>query len=196
MNAAGMARGSARRGGSPSGLSDHIVLADWRRVRVRPIVPGDVMAEQAFVSSLSLESRYRRFHVGLNELPAQVLASWTAIDYRSHVAIVAESWERAIVADARYVVESDRRSAEFGLAVADGWQGVGLGRQLVSRLAAFAYRDGIRRLTGTVLHDNRPMLALVRSLGGWIEASPTDPAILIAQFDLASGGVLAGRASA
>jgi GNAT superfamily N-acetyltransferase len=57
--------------------------------------------------------------------------------------------------------------AEFAVAVADRYQGRGLGRLLLGRLVEAARPAGIRWLTGEVLANNHRMLHLLRH-SGWI----------------------------
>jgi acetyltransferase len=147
-------------------------LSDGREVTVRPVVADDADATQAFVSGMSAHSRYLRFHVGLVHLPEVVLHQFTDVDQRTTVALVAQaeceehgSRGTAIVADARYVVDEDGASAEFAIAIDDEWQGAGLGRQLLTQLAAHARSQGIGMLYGDILWGNERMLRLVRSVG-------------------------------
>ncbi len=160
----------------PARQPDLLTLRDGRRVRVRPVRAHDAAAEQAFVVALSPLARYRRFHLGLSELPAGLLRSFTEVDQSAHVALVAEAGD-TIVADARYVRDSTGRTGEFAIAVADAWQGSGLGRALMQRLLASAGRAGLERLCGAVLADNEPMLAVMRRLGARLAADPEDPAL-------------------
>jgi len=145
---------------------ERVELADGRRVIVCPVDPRDAPAEQAFIGALSQDSRYRRFHFGLRELPPDMLRAMTEIDQRLHVALVARNAAApgTLVADARYVRDEDDGgdSAEFAVAIADAWQGAGLGREMLRRLAVHAGRHGVRRIHGDVLWGNEPMLALVR----------------------------------
>ena len=69
-----------------------------------------------------------------------------------------------LLAEARYVVGDDG-AAEFALAVADAWQGQGMGRALLLRLAAHARTEGLGVLHGTVVPGNEPMLRLMSGLG-------------------------------
>ena len=55
--------------------------------------------------------------------------------------------------------------AEFAVAVADGWQQRGVGTALMSHLIAVARSEGIIRVSGVVLADNRQMLELCGHLG-------------------------------
>lgn len=167
---------------APLAVADRWFLADGRSVVVRPLGPGDAAAEQAFVAGLSPASRYLRFHVGLQRLPPSLLRALTEIDQRLHVALVActagGDGDETIVADARYVIGADPREAEFAVAVADDWQGAGLGREMMRRLLLRAADDGLLRLVGRVLWDNRPMLGLTRALGGKATADVGDASAL------------------
>lgn len=159
-------------------------LHDGRRLSVLPLRPQDAAAEQAFVSTLSRQSRYRRFHAGIPSLPPSLLTQLVEVDQWQHVALVARPLgQPQIVADARFVRDADDTArAEFAIAVADDWQGLGLGRQLLLRLARLAQSQGVLHLRGDVLWDNRPMLGLVERLGGTLHRRADEPGVLRASF--------------
>ena len=60
----------------------------------------------------------------------------------------------------------------FALLVADPYQGRGLGHHLMERLIKVARDRNVKRLTGLVLRENRPMLELLKNLG--FTASPAE----------------------
>lgn len=162
-------------------------LAGGRLARLRPISACDAAAEQAFFNALSLDSRHKRFHIGLRELSPALLKLLTEVDQSQHVAWVVEAVEpgQPVIADARYVHEAERpERAEFALAVADDWQGRGLGRRLVAHLAAHARRHGVRQLYGDILADNRRMLALMREFGARMQVHPDGPQLVRAVLEL------------
>jgi len=163
-------------------------LTGGREVSLRPVTAIDAAAEQVFFSALSLDSRQKRFHVGLRELSPSLLKLLTDVDQRQHVAWVVEALEpgHPVIADARYVREAVRpERAEFALAVADDWQGRGLGRRLIAHLAAHARRHGVQRLHGDILADNRRMLALMRDHGARLTAHPDGAQLVRAVLNLA-----------
>ncbi len=177
---------------SRSELTQGLILEDGRAVDMRPVHAGDAPAMQNFVRGLSGATRQMRFHIGIRELPPDLLRAMTAVDPRCHVAVVAEAQHHAtasLAAEARYVRSHARRSeAEFALTVADAWQGAGLGRALLQRLMCHARRRGVTRWVGDVVHENLPMIALVRSMGGLFVAVPGDATLLRAVFDLSKDG--------
>ena len=160
-----------------------IELSDGRRLELAPVAPHDACAEREFFSALSMTSRYRRFHFGMRELTPEQSRAMTAIDQHHHVAFVARpEGEQGIVADARYVLRADSADAEFAIAVADDWQGAGLGRALLTRLAAHARAEGVTSLFGDVLWGNAGMIALMRSLGATLRRVPGDSTVVRAEF--------------
>lgn len=163
-------------------------LSGAHALRLRPITAADAGAEQAFFRGLSLDSRHKRFHVGLRELSPGLLRLMTEVDQQLHLAWVAEALEPGwpVVADARYVREvASPERAEFALAVADAWQGRGLGRRLIAHLAAHARAQGVQQLYGDVLADNRRMLALMRDQGGRLLPHPDGLQLVRTVIDLA-----------
>lgn len=168
----------------PLELIDTLRLQDGRAVVIRPVMPHDAIAEGVFVGQLSPLSRRLRFHGAVNRLPDAVLDAMTHVDHEQHVALIAQALDADgrphIVADARYVADPARddearpRSAEFAVAVADAWQGAGLGRALMERLARHARGQGLGALHGAVLADNAPMLGLMRALGATVAPDASD----------------------
>ena len=78
----------------PAELIDVVHLVDGRRMTVRPVLPQDADLLQTFVRGLSDESRRNRFFRALHELPGDLLARFTPIDYRRHLALVAEVFDK------------------------------------------------------------------------------------------------------
>ena len=137
-------------------------------VALRQIRPDDAAALQDFVRDLSPASRRLRFHAALNELPGATLRALTCVDQRSRVAFVltvTEHGTERIVGEARYAVSTDGEAAEFGIAVADAFRGLGLAERLLAALIDAARAAGLRWLVGEVLAGNARMLALMRRCG-------------------------------
>lgn len=146
-----------------------LTLRDGRRVMLRPIHRSDAPAlQRLFFRGLSPRARLLRFHGVVNDMPEAALRALTTQVPRRHVALAAVTTTNdglsTLLAEARYAVDDDGE-AEFAVAVADAWQGHGLGRALLLRLAAHARTEGIAMLNGAVVPGNEPMLRLMRSLG-------------------------------
>ena len=148
----------------PIELEGQIHARDGRAVRVRPIRPEDAEREKRFFGRLSDRSRYQRFMQYLPQLSARMLARFTQLDYDRELALVA-LWQDEFVAVGRYAPNEDGRSAEFALAVADDWQGKGLGHALLEQLCDSARAAGYEALYGHILEANHDMLQLAAHLG-------------------------------
>ena len=190
----------------PVHLVDVLRLPDGRRVVLRPILPRDKEMLRAFVRSLSDEARYFRFMSGLAELPEAMAERFTCIDYCSHVSLVAEVETDAgaiMVAEVCYIVDAGMPSScEFAIAVADDWQGRGLGRAMLARLAEHAAASGIRRMAADTAAANKAMIGLAKRLGCNVTRKREDGSLMSLVKDLqpparhAASTVLAARAAA
>lgn len=157
------------------------LLQRWQiagcNVTVRPVRPEDAPLEQAFVASMSEESRFFRFMDSIRELPPTLLARFTQIDYSREMALLAtinDDGKERLVGSARYALSPDGEAAEFALAVADEWQQCGLGRRLMATLVDCARQAGYRTMVGDVLSANAKMLRLMEGFGFSILPHPED----------------------
>jgi GNAT superfamily N-acetyltransferase len=121
-------------------------LRDGSAVLIRPVRPEDA---------------------GLLEDGFAGLRYVTDVDHRDHEALGALDHARGGgVGIARYVRDrEDPHAAEIAVIVIDGWQGRGLGTELLARLSERACQEGIRRFTAAVAADNAAMTGLLRNLG-------------------------------
>lgn len=137
-----------------------------RRVTVR-VVRQDEAAEllaQVF-AGMSPASRRARYLADLDELSPRAVAALSDLDPSRHVAVVAEVRRRGLVVPVglgRFV--RDRPTdAEIAYEVVDAWQGRGIGRLLVRRLAELARDAGVQRLHATIHRDNLASITLLRT---------------------------------
>jgi RimJ/RimL family protein N-acetyltransferase len=137
------------------------------RIEIRPIRPDDREALADGLRRLSAESRYRRFFSPLDELSEQQLTYLTEVDHHDHEALVAvEAGTEQGIGVARFVrSKGDPGVAEVAVAVADDWQGRGIGSELLHRLTERAREEGISRFSGSILEENRPMRELMAEVG-------------------------------
>lgn len=141
-------------------------LRDGSQIRVRPIRPGDRRPLAEAFARLSPESRYRRFFTPMSELSERALSYLTEVDHHDHEALVALSDEELLVGVARYVRDAPAsRVAEAAITVSDDWQGRGLGRALLKRLASRAREEGVRQFSALVKVENPAAVELLRGLG-------------------------------
>ena len=171
----------------PVELISELSLRDGTRLTLRPIRPEDAELERSFVAGLSEEARYFRFFYRMGELAPAMLARFTQVDYDRELALVAVSEEEgkpAFVAVARYLANPDLSNAEFAIVVGDAWQRRGIATLLMRKLIECAKRRGFARMSGVILRQNEPMLALMRALGFAIEDDAEDPSQVVAVLPL------------
>jgi RimJ/RimL family protein N-acetyltransferase len=167
-----------------------VELRDGRRVSIRAIRPDDREEFRETFTHLSFEARYNRFMSAIKELPCDVLeraVNPVAGREQALVAIAGEGADEEIVGGARYFVEPDDTTCEFGITLADDWCRVGLASRLMKKLIESACAQGLKRMEGFVLATNKPMLNLARRLGFEVGSSTEGPTVKLVQLDLDSG---------
>ena len=133
---------------------------------MRPIRPQDSQGLLEGFQRLSPESRYRRFLAPKAKLGRAQLKYLTEVDHHDHEALLAFDPETRNGLGVAPFVRSreDPAVAEVAIAVADDWQGRGLGTALRD-LAARAREEGIRRFSASVLAENSAVIEMVFKLG-------------------------------
>ena len=154
---------------------------------IRPLRPDDLPIESQFLQGLSPETRSNRLLGGAIRISREYLERLTNVDYPREMAFAAtlmlDDAER-MVGVARYVTCEDGRSCEFAIVIADAWQGRGIGRRMISKLALVARNAGLSVIYGDVLAMNRPMLELMRRMGFRLARHPDDATITRATLEL------------
>lgn len=150
-------------------MAIHTQLNDGTPVSIRRVGPADEARLREGIAQLSPQSRYLRFFSGMREAPPHVLRALASADGHDHVAWGAlrsdlpETPALGVVHAFRDSDDPD--AAEFSVAVVDQYHGRGLARLLTAVLLLDCAREGYDRFTVHILPENRPALALARSLG-------------------------------
>src|SRR3712207_9159988 len=132
-------------------------------VTTRPVRPDDAPLFCRLWDRLSPETVYRRFHAPLRSPPADA-RRLVEVDHDLREALVAVVGGE-VVGGARYDRSpTDPAPADVAVVIEDGWQGVGVGPQLLTELTELAARRGVRSLTADVQTDNDRVVGLVRRL--------------------------------
>jgi RimJ/RimL family protein N-acetyltransferase len=157
---------------------DAETLKDGSRVLVRPVAAQDADRLREAFRRLSPASRYRRFHAPMANLPGPLLRYLTQVDHRDHEALVGVTADgEDIVGVARFVRHrDDPAAAEVAVTVLDDWQGRGLGRLLLERLADRAREEDVRRFTALVQPENEQAADLLARLGP-VRRAPRDATV-------------------
>jgi ribosomal protein S18 acetylase RimI-like enzyme len=148
-------------------------LNDGTPVCIRRVRKDDEDRLKAGIASLSNRSRYLRFFSGMKEPPQVVIDRLLEVDGHDHIAWgairndIPEAPALGIVHAFRELDDPD--SAEFSVAVIDGYHGRGLARLLTAVLLLDCRDEGLEELAVHILAENDAALALTRSMGGQLE---------------------------
>jgi acetyltransferase len=158
-------------------------------VTIRPLRPDDVGIEREFVTGLSDETRYSRLLGGAIKVTDEYIRRLTHLDWSREVALAAITMlgdAETIIGVARYVIDDSGEACEFAIVIADAWQGRGIGRRMLLKLASVARLRGLRRMYGEILSTNHAMLGMVRKLGFALARHPGDASIVRATLELSA----------
>ncbi len=140
-------------------------------ITVRPLQPDDAPFLVELFAHLGEETRYRRFNESLqnpNEdrvwAEAEQIAHGVAVNSRGLLAFTdLPEIENTPVGGVRYVMSSPQE-AEIAVTIADQFQGLGIGTELVRMIVEEARANGLERLVGVVQNDNKAVWSLLRNL--------------------------------
>lgn len=173
----------------PSELEEEVVLADRRKLLLRPVRPEDEPALQRGFARLTPDEIHMRFFVPMKALTHVVAARFTQIDYDREMALVLTEngipGRTEIYGVVRITSDPDGETAEFAIIIQGEMTGQGIGLYMMKRIIAYARNCGIREIYGEVLRENNPMLSLCEFLGftrGY--ADPDDRSIVRVRLKL------------
>ena len=164
-----------------------IRLRDGRNVVLRVAAQGDVPRIAELYAGLSPASFRLRFFSGCPK-PA-LLARLARIDVAPGAVslIAATPGSDRLAAEARYVPTAED-AGELALAVLDDFQGLGLGRLMLSALIDHAKASGLERLSAVVNIANDTMMHLLTRYGSAL-TEPADESFVISLEISATGGM-------
>ena len=170
----------------PHEYSSDFTMHNGEQVTIRPIRPDDESLMVAFHKELSEHSVYMRYG------NASTLSFRTAherltqvcfIDYDREMALVAKNVDCGIIGVGRLIKDRAQNAAEFALVVADKYQTLGLGGELLHRVLTIARQEGLESVYGFILPDNPRMQSLARELGFSLEF-PSDGGLIEARLQI------------
>jgi len=156
----------------PEHLEVHRTTRSGFAVFFRPVRINDEHLMKDFFYKLSSDSMYHRFISSRTDMPHERLQRFVAIDYRREMVILAtieEEGKEIAVGMGQYLIDEKSHTAEVAFVVLDGYQGKGIGAELLTYLTFLARKQGLLGFAATVLQDNKPMLHLFESMGFEIE---------------------------
>lgn len=156
------------RGRYPDELERTWQPAGAQAVRIRPLRIDDLELERRFVADLSPATLYLRLQYSATQPNDRDLVRLLDLDYYDRLAVAAlqeTAAGPAIIGVARYARLGQSRTAECAIVVADAWQGLGLGSELMRSLATAARERDIDDLEGTALAENQRIVDWARRFG-------------------------------
>jgi acetyltransferase len=171
----------------PKELEEVVTLGDGKRVLLRPIRPEDEPNHHALIANTAKQDLRFRFFTAIGEIAHAQMARLTQIDYvreMAFIAVPAEEPGRETLGVVRIVADADNDTAEYAILVRSDTQGAGIGHALMEKIIRYCRARNIRRITGEVLTENRPMLKLAEAVG-FKRARYVDGDIVEVELDLA-----------
>jgi acetyltransferase len=159
----------------PSQWLRHLEMKDNWRIMVRPIRPEDEPLIHEFLRHVTKEDLRLRFFAAMKQFSHEFIARLTQLDYARAMAFVAfDEATGEMVGVVRIHSDSIYESGEYAILLRSDLKGRGLGWMLMQLIIDYAKSEGLKHISGDVLHENTVMLAMCRSLGFEIEADPVE----------------------
>ncbi|RZK94185.1 MAG: N-acetyltransferase, partial [Methylobacterium sp.] len=159
-----------------------------RTVDVRPVRPEDEPLFQAFFATIDPEDVRLRFFAPVRDFSHAFLARLTQLDYARAIAFVAldETAEGAdrMLGAVRLHADAGGTTGEYAILVRSEARGTGLALALMRLMLDWAASEGIGTVEGTVLAENRAMLAVCRRLGFSQSRDPEDMGVVKVRLGL------------
>jgi acetyltransferase len=159
----------------PSQWVRHLALKDHMRIMVRPIRPDDEPSIYEFVRHVTKEDLRLRFFAAMKQFSHEFIARLTQLDYARAMAFVAfDEATGEMVGVVRIHSDSIYETGEYAILLRSDLKGRGLGWMLMQLIIEYAKSEGLKQVSGDVLHENTVMLDMCRRLGFDIANDPVE----------------------
>lgn len=178
--------GTGERGVYPVHLEEFI-YRDEHKISIRPAKPVDERRIQEHYYGLNRDDVVNRFFHEKTSFIRSDVETKSQIDYIREltlIALVGETGFEKVIAIGEYLLEADTNMAEVAFSVATDYQGMGLGKVLLRKLAQAARDNGIAGLIAYTVPTNKAMIGLFKSLPYKAKTSVVDDGLkLSCKFD-------------
>ncbi len=163
-------------------------------VRLRRVDDADREDLAEFYAALSPESRMRRFLGTSSGMPDASCRSLCSPDHAHEEGFVADLWLAGSPYDGQIVghlclVPVDASTVELAVAVADGYNGQGIGRRLFEAALAWAGERQIATVVATAFADNARVLRLLTSAPHGAQVQPVGAGVVEIRISTGSAGL-------
>ncbi len=151
-------------------------------VTIRPAKPVDERRIQEHYYNLDKSDVVSRFFHEKTSFVRNQVEGISQIDYvknLSILAVVGEFGFGKVVAVGEYLIDENKNMAEVAFSVNKEWQGKGLARILILKLAQAASENGISGLIAYTSHDNLAMINLFKILPYKVKTSFDDDVLIL-----------------
>jgi len=158
------------------------IMKNGREIMIRPIRAEDEPLLVRFHETLSERTVYLRYFYPMKlsqRVEHERLSRICFVDFDHEITLLAElpdprPAESRIIGAGRLIKILGTGDAEFAILVGDAFQGFGLGMELLRRLVEIAPKENIRRIIGSILHDNTSILRVTERLGFKLQGQAKD----------------------
>jgi len=165
----------------------HMQLRDGTPILVRPVRPEDEPLYPPFFAAVTPDDLRLRFFAPVKDFSHAFIARFTQIDYARAMAFIAlDAASGAMLGVVRLHSDAEYKSGEYAVLVRSDLKSHGLGWLLMQLIIEYARSEGLRTISGQVLHENSAMLQMCRELGFQIEHDPQEPSSVIVRLPLAA----------
>jgi acetyltransferase len=159
----------------PSHWNRELILRDGSRVPVRPIRPDDESKLLQLLQSVSKEDLRLRFFDSIKEFSHEFLVKLTQLDYSRAMAFVAlGETADVIIGVVRLHRDATYENGEFAILIRSNLKGRGLGWALMQLIIEYATSEGLKVISGQIMHENSVMIDMCRELGFEVKADPME----------------------
>lgn len=158
--------GEALRSIYPVNLEE-VIVVDGETITIRPAKPVDERRIQEHYYTLDQEDIFRRFFHEKTSFERWEVENKSQIDYIKDltlIGVVGESGFDQVVAVAEYLLLVKSNMAEVAFTVNRDYQGKGLGKIFLKKMADAARENGIAGLVAYTAPQNRAMIGLFKTL--------------------------------
>lgn len=173
--------GEAVRAVYPVGLEDTIIR-DEKKITIRPAKPVDERRIQEHYYTLEKKDVFSRFFHDKKSFNRSDLENKSHIDYIKDltlIGVVGEVGFDEVISVAEYLLIVEENMAEVAFSVSKEYQGKGLGRIFMKKLAEAARNNGISGLVAYTVPSNKAMINLFKTLPYKVKTKIEDDALVL-----------------
>jgi GNAT superfamily N-acetyltransferase len=166
---------------------EETLTVDKVPVTLRPAKPVDLRRIQEHYYNLGSADVYARFMFARSRFSWEEIEDKAQIDYVHNLtmlALVGEFGFGQVIGLGEYLCGPGSNIAEIAFSVSRAWQGKGLGKRLLAKLAQAARENGLDGLIAYTMSENRRMIELFKNLPFKVQTRFEDGGVVLTcRFD-------------